>query len=183
MLRNDLAAPSAARGQSVHSFPQASYAHSASRSAIRRPATHRLNTQRLHGHRSLFEPLESRHLLSATVIEVTTTQDLVDPNDAFISLREAVLMANASPEDNEIVLAAGTYTLTRQGANENAGLTGDLDVVANGSLKISGAGRESTTINASGLYSESLGYGDRILHVLAGSVVTLERITLADATL
>jgi CSLREA domain-containing protein len=161
MLRNYLAAKSAARGKSVYSSPNAS------RSSVFRSS-----------YRSYLEPLEARHLLSATVIQVTTTQDIVDPNDDFTSLREAVLAANASPEDNEIVLPAGTYTLTRQGANEDAGLTGDLDINSNGSLKITGAGRDTTTIDASGLYDADLGYGDRIFDVLAGASVEIGDVAL-----
>ena len=94
-MRNYLAARSAARGKFIHSFPKR--------------------------YRSFIEPLESRHLLSATVIEVTTTEDIVDPNDEFISLREAILMVNASPEDNEIALPYGTYVLNVQGSDEDRG--------------------------------------------------------------
>ncbi len=156
-MRNYLAARSAARGKSIFTSPKR--------------------------YRSFIEPLESRHLLAATVIEVNTTADIVDPNDAFTSLREAILAANASPEDNEIVLAAGTYTLTRQGANEEAGLSGDLDITDNGSLKIVGAGRDDTTIDAAGLYNAELGYGDRIFDVLAGADVDIEALTLTGGNL
>jgi len=152
MLRTYLTARSAARGKSIFSSPKR--------------------------YRSFIEPLEARHLLSATVIEVTTTADIVDPSDAVISLREAVLMANASPEDNEIRLPAGIFTLTRQGANEDAGLTGDLDITSSGSLKIIGAGRDNTTINASGLVNAEFGYGDRIFDVLAGADVEIEAVAL-----
>ena len=111
------------------------------------------------------------------VITVTTFEDIVAV-DGLWSLREAVLWANSHSADNEIVLAAGTYTLTRQGWNEDAALTGDLDITNNSSLRIVGAGQDSTTIDASGLYNAGLGYGDRIFHLLPEAVVSIEAVTL-----
>jgi CSLREA domain-containing protein len=70
-------------------------------------------------HRTRIESLESRHLLSATIIGVNTFADVVDGSDGVTSLREAILEANASPDDYEIQLAAGTYALTIKGRLEN----------------------------------------------------------------
>jgi CSLREA domain-containing protein len=50
---------------------------------------------------------------AATVITVTTTADVVDPDDGVVSLREAVATANTNAGDETIDLAAGaTYTVT-----------------------------------------------------------------------
>ncbi len=128
------------------------------------------------------EALEQRHLLTATVVEVTTTQDVIDPNDGLVSLREAVLEANASPNDYQIVLPAGTYTLTIQGANEDAALTGDLDILNSGSVTIVGAGADTTTIDASGLFDAGLGYGDRIFDVQTSAALDLTGLTLTGGS-
>ena len=85
--------------------------------------------------RPRFEALESRSLLSATVINVDTFDDVVNAADGLTSLREAVLAANASAGDEEIQLLAGIYALTIKGANESAAATGDLDIINNGKLK------------------------------------------------
>ncbi len=120
------------------------------RAAVR-PAL-RAHTSRVRSFSHSFEPLESRHLLTATVVEVTTFDDVVDADDGLISLREAVLAANASPDDYEIQLPAGTYPLTIRGTNENAALTGNLNILDNGSLTIVGASSSGTTIDATALY-------------------------------
>jgi hypothetical protein len=48
-----------------------------------------------------------------------------DPDEEGISLRQAVIQANHLSANVTIFLDAGTYSLTRQGANEDAGFTGD----------------------------------------------------------
>src|SRR4029453_4363971 len=66
----------------------------------------------------------------AATYTVTKTADTADGAcDADCSLREAVIAANSTPiTADTISLPAGTYTLTRSGANEDAGSTGDLDI-------------------------------------------------------
>ncbi|MCB1065770.1 MAG: hypothetical protein KDN20_22985, partial [Verrucomicrobiae bacterium] len=52
----------------------------------------------------------------AATIVVTTTSDELDATSADgtgVSLREAIRDANATPEDDTILLPAGTYRLTR----------------------------------------------------------------------
>jgi CSLREA domain-containing protein len=113
----------------------------------------------------------NRQLPPAEIV-VTTFNDIVDPNDGVISLREAVIQANETPGDVTIVLSAGTYNLTIGGANENVALTGDLDVLNNGEITIVGAGAGQTTIDAGGLFDAGLGYGDRIFDVHSGACST-----------
>jgi len=101
---------------------------------------------------------------------VDTTADIVDALDGLTSLREAVSAANASPGDDEIVLPAGTFTLTIGGPGDNANVRGDLDHVdATGNLAIRGAGAGTSTITTS--------IADRILHMRVGSV-SLEGLTI-----
>jgi len=65
------------------------------------------------------------------------------------SLREAVLASVAAPTDDRILLSAGTYLLTRPGAGEDEGLTGDLDLLGN--VEILGPGATMTVIDAGGI--------------------------------
>lgn len=104
----------------------------------------------------------------AATIVVTTTADLIDPNDGVVSLREAVLAANASNGNNAIALPAGTYTLTLAGVDEDAGLTGDLDIA--GHVTIQGAGAGTTIVDGDGL--------DRVFQVLPDVTVTLVDMTI-----
>ena len=89
------------------------------------------------------------------VINVTTFNDVVDaPStgstaallsnpgaDGLISLREALEAANAGDSDDEVVLAAGTYTLSHS--------DGDLEIL--GELTITGQGLGVTIIDANGI--------------------------------
>ena len=99
--------------------------------------------------------------IHAATVTVTTTVDEVNgntasiaaliatPGGAGISLREAIIAANNTPGADTIVLPAGTYTLTLAnagGVNEDACLTGDLDVTD--SLSINGAGAAITIVQA-----------------------------------
>jgi hypothetical protein len=86
------------------------------------------------------------------------------------SLREAVIAANATPQqDSTIVLRPGKrYVLTRRGAGEDAALTGDLDVHAFIEVRTKGQRGDPATIDANGI--------DRIFQ---GSPI-LDRVTLRD---
>lgn len=99
-----------------------------------------------------------------TAITVTATDDDDTPN-GNCSLREAVIAANtdtavdhcpAGLGPDTIILPAGTYSLTIQGANEDAALTGDLDITA--SATVSGTGAASTVIVTQQL-------GDRVFDI------------------
>ncbi len=96
--------------------------------------------------------------LACGTLTVDSTADAVDadPGDGVCAdasgactLRAAVQEANACPGDQEIVLPAGTYTLTLAGAGEGAAATGDLDIY--GDVTLTGAGAGSTVIDGGGL--------------------------------
>ena len=108
---------------------------------------------------------------------VNATADLVDaiPGDGVCAaatgactLRAAVMEANAIPGVDAVSLPAGTFRLSRPGANEDDGLTGDLDVLE--SMTISGVGSGQTIVDGSG--------ADRIFDVLGASDVVLAELTL-----
>ena len=89
---------------------------------------------------------------------VDSIEDTVDANvddgicaDAAgnCTLRAAVLQANAVPFFNEIEVGAGTYMLSIPGADEQAGLTGDIDI--RGDVLIRGQGVGQTIVNAGAL--------------------------------
>ena len=94
--------------------------------------------------RALFEPLEDRRLLAA--IQVSTLDDIVDPNDGVISLREAIAIANTNGQPDviafdESLFAAGAGTVTLD--------LGELAITD--SVTISGPGADQLVIDAAGL--------------------------------
>ena len=109
---------------------------------------------------------------------VTTTSDVVDDTDGSVSLREAIIRSNETPGIDTIILPPGTFTLSRSGANEDAGATGDLDILE--SVTILGAGAGRTVIDADGK--------DRVFHVLADfasddSQVANPRVKISGVTI
>jgi hypothetical protein len=66
-----------------------------------RRKVHKTKAKGHYGRRPLFESLESRQMLAAHT--VTTLADVIDANDGFTSLREAINLA---------ALAAGNDTIT-----------------------------------------------------------------------
>ena len=99
--------------------------------------------------RPVVRTLESR--VMPAVYSVTTFADTADPGSGSsgLSLRAAIVLANATPEADTIVLPAGRYTLALAGRDESAGRTGDLNIVGN--LTIQGAGASTTVIDANGI--------------------------------
>jgi hypothetical protein len=124
------------------------------------------------------ERLEAR--IAMSTFQVNTTLDTVAVDlrtgrDAtgHVSLRSAIMAADAKGGSSAIKLPTGTFQLTIAGANEDASKTGDLDITSN--LTITGAGAGKTTIDGNNL--------DRVFQVLRGKVsisgVTIEH-GLAD---
>ncbi|GGA42831.1 DUF4347 domain-containing protein [Okeania sp. KiyG1] len=105
-------------------------------------------------------------------IVVDTTNDVVDNSDGVTSLREAIIEANSTPEDDTIQLTAGaTYNLTISGSDEDAAATGDLDILAGGGeITVISQGGEQAVIDAGG----ETGINDRVFHVLEGAALELE---------
>ncbi|HVX59210.1 MAG TPA: CSLREA domain-containing protein, partial [Pirellulales bacterium] len=102
-----------------------------------------LNSHRrmgLFGLSRYFESLEDRLALSAAPIQVTTTADVVDPNDGLTSLREAIEQANVAATPQTIVLAAGRYQLSSA--------AGELEISS--SVTIAGADAMSTIVDGGG---------------------------------
>lgn len=121
---------------------------------------------------------------NAVLFNVSSTFDSPDstPGDGLChadigvcTLRAAIQETNALAGADEIVLAAGTYLLTRAGANEDYALTGDLDI--RDGLTLSGAGPSRTIIDAGDL--------DRVLDLVpaAGSTIAIRGVTLSNGTL
>jgi CSLREA domain-containing protein len=115
----------------------------------------------------------------AAVFTVNSAADDVDAgpgNGACASasgactLRAAIQEANALAGTDMIVLPAGTFRLTLVGAGDDAGATGDLDILQ--SVDIAGAGREATIIDGLG--------ADRVFHVVGASALTLSNLTVRN---
>ncbi|MEH2114425.1 hypothetical protein [Nostoc sp.] len=113
--------------------------------------------------------------MAPTILTVNTTADQNDGSGANgLSLRDAILIANANPNtDYEIQLTGGaTYNLTSNGINEDNALTGDLDIKSrNNVLYIVAVGGQKATIDASGLLNS-----DRVFHVLTGGQLSLQNV-------
>ena len=119
-----------------------------------------------------FEGLEARVMLST--FHVNTVLDTVAANlktgkDAggHVSLRSAIMAADARGGSNKIIVPAGTFTLTIAGAGEDNDATGDLDI--SGNVSIQGRGEGQTIIDGNNL--------DRVIQVLGG-VVSITGVTI-----
>jgi hypothetical protein len=101
---------------------------------------------------------------------VNSTADLTNPPTNQMTLRSAVLAANAH-FGGVIALPAGDYTLAIAGI-EDAAASGDLDITSN--IIVVGAGAGATVIDAAGL--------DRVFHVLSGGSLTLRGLTVTGGS-
>nr|HPM81618.1 hypothetical protein [Candidatus Anammoximicrobium sp.] len=108
--------------------------------------------------RTAFEVLEDRRLLASF------SPSVVDDGSTG-SLREAIAIAAANGQADEIRLGSGVYRL-------DLAAEGDLDISASGlAVRIVGAGRGQTVIDATGL-------ADRAFDVWEGAVLELEGLTI-----
>jgi CSLREA domain-containing protein len=128
----------------------------------------------------------------AAVITVTATADELTAN-GNCSLREAIRSANldiavdgctAGNGADEIVLPAGTYTLTIPAttATENAALNGDLDIT--GVLTITGAGAATTIVEGCAVVAPATTCTavDRVFDIRPGASVTISGVTVRHGT-
>ncbi len=113
------------------------------------------------------------------VFTVNSFADTIDVNLADLlaldinnntTLRAAIQESNARPGAERIDLPAGTFSLTQVGFNEDASYTGDLDIT--GTVRIVGAGRDQTIIDAGDL--------DRVFHILSSANVILSNLTIQN---
>ncbi len=111
----------------------------------------------------------------AFIFTVNTTVDSVDSNTAdgicldatnLCSLRAAIQQANAWPGSDTIILNGSTYLLTITGANEEAALSGDLDI------------RDDLTIEGNGSIIDASGLADRVFDMATGTTVNLNYLTI-----
>src|SRR5262249_5989699 len=124
--------------------------------------------------RPRLEQLESRIVMSTFRVNTlldTIAVDLRTGKDAsgHISLRSAIMAANAKGGSNTIKLRGGTFPLTIAGANEDASAAGDLDITGNVTIKGAGAGK--SIIDARSL--------DRVFQILRGRV-NISGVTIED---
>ena len=109
-----------------------------------------------------------------TIIEdgivVNTLLDIVNPTDAFVSLREAITMANNNPGLDNIILLPGEYDIAIPGANDDGNISGDFDILDD--INIFGQGSDVTSIDANGI--------DRIFHTGNGDSLNLSNIELKN---
>lgn len=116
------------------------------------------------------QSLEPRTLLASFVpnsfldeVDLTPGNGVVDTTSGNITLRAAIMEANALAGADTITLGAGTYEMGIAGGFEDAGLTGDMDILSE--LTINGAGAASTIVDGNSI--------DRLFHVLAGANVKI----------
>jgi hypothetical protein len=112
-------------------------------------------------------------------LSVNTT---IDENDGIssgqgISLRDAILAANADPTNEYVIVLQGgsTHTLSLSNSNgdEEGGLTGDLDIAAGARISIVTSDGSKATINAAGIAG-----GDRAFDVLANGRLSLNNVEI-----
>ncbi len=88
-----------------------------------------------------------------------------------ITLRSAILASNATAGIDDIVVPAGTYTLSIAGANEDAGVTGDLDIT------------DSVNITATGAVVDAAVLKDRIIQIVTGVTAKISGGTFQNGLL
>ena len=133
--------------------------------------------------------LATRVIASTIVVDSTADENLDTPANGSCTLREAVLASNLdSPVDgcvagqsfplvDRIELGAATYLLILEGVTEDAGATGDLDIL--GSVEIVGVGPDQTIIDAGG----PSGMKDRLFHVHTDAALELAELALTGGSL
>jgi len=105
---------------------------------------------------------------ASITIDVTRFDDPPLTDTSGVSLRQAVILANATPGADTITLHAGTYRLTVRGDDATAA-AGDLDVTD--AVTIEGDASGGTILEAKKVR-------DRAFEVLAGGDLTLRHVTV-----
>ena len=126
--------------------------------------------------RIIFEFLAITFLLSffcplptiAAEYNVTTMVDTI--GGAGLSLRDAIIDANANPGQDTINIPSGTYQFLIAPENEIHSTTGDLDITDD--LIINGSGQGSTIIDANDL--------DGVFEIFSGVPVVMNDLTIQN---
>lgn len=118
------------------------------------------------------------------VLKVNITVDQNDGSSANgLSLRDAVLIANANTSNDYVIELQGgqTYFLNIRGESENAARTGDLDILLGGNTTLRGVGSQRAIIDGKGIGDSYIG-NDGILQVFGNANLILDNVTLTQAT-
>lgn len=118
---------------------------------------------------------------ASVTITVTTVDDELT-TDGDCSLREALVAANTNTAVDAcaagsgaavdtVNVPAGTYTLSRAGADEDAAQTGDLDATDAAGVKLVGQGADATIIDGGAI--------DRVVDIHSGDA-TIEGVTVRN---
>ena len=118
-------------------------------------------------------------LAAAFVVDSTSDGVDVTPGDgacatlaAECTLRAAVQETNALPGPDKVTLPVGTYTMSIGGSLEEAGATGDFDILDD--LTINGLSTPATIVNGNGI--------DRVFDVQAGATASIEGMTVTNGS-
>ncbi len=128
------------------------------------------------------------------VLTVTTTADQNDGSaTGGLSLRDAILIANADTTNDYIIELQGgqTYSLSIKntaslngGGDEQAGVRGDLDILAGGKITIKSVGYQKAIIDATNLKTSfTSGFGDSAIDVKANAYLILNGVTITGASI
>ncbi|MFN9398502.1 MAG: beta strand repeat-containing protein, partial [Dolichospermum sp.] len=127
------------------------------------------------------------------VLTVTTTTDQNDGTaTGGLSLRDAILIANANTTNDYIIELQGgqTYSLSiknttslNNGGDEQAAVRGDLDILAGGKITIKSVGTQKAIINATNLKTSfASGFGDSAIDVKENAYLILNGVTITGAS-
>ena len=136
------------------------------------------------------ELLRFEDRINPATITVDTTLDIVNSGDTFISLREAITLANATAGDDIINFSVtGTITLDSLSNTVNASLPTILDATAlingalRGTLAITGPGSSSLTISglddSSGTINSTRNFN--IFNIALGGNLSISGVTVSGA--
>ncbi|MFN7414879.1 MAG: beta strand repeat-containing protein, partial [Dolichospermum sp.] len=127
------------------------------------------------------------------VLTVTTTADQNDGSaTGGLSLRDAILIANADTTNDYIIELQGgqTYSLSikntaslNDGGDEQAAVRGDLDILAGGKITIKSVGAQKAIIDATNLKTSfASGFGDSAIDVKDNAYLILNGVTITGAS-
>jgi|694.fasta_scaffold10675_14 Ca2+-binding RTX toxin-like protein len=128
------------------------------------------------------------------VLTVTTTADQNDGSaTGGLSLRDAILIANANTTNDYVIELQGgqTYSLSikntaslNNGGDEQEAVRGDLDILAGGKITIKSIGTQKAIIDATNLKTSfASGFGDAAIDVKENAYFILNGVTVTGASI